>query len=760
MAQQYRTDPLLVRLEEEGKIRNVRAQGRLVRISENNQTASIVLDRAVLVLPERGKEREESYTQKRLMVSFSLPEGETQAALERKHLWVKGTLELYQGARNPGEFDARLYYRSQQIRCRLRANTVQEGKDLLPPFERQVQSFSRAAKEAVNHVFAPEDRGFYQAVLLGDRSELEEETKTLFSASGIAHILAVSGLHVSLIGLGLFGLLRKAGLGLRGAGLASGAVLLFYGAVTGFGPSVYRAVFMLCCSFAAAWLGRTYDLLSAMALSLLFLLWDSPFLLFTGGLQLSYGAVAAIGLETERKKREAGEKEKERGLKAQIADSLSVSLSIQLVTLPMILYHYFFFPPWGILLNLIVIPLMSYAAGSGIAALGFFGIHQQLLRLPSGRFPALFSQLFGWASYGAAGPGHYIFSFYRHLCEWSGYLPFSSILTGRPEWWQTALYYTALVWFYGGRADGKQKSRRTAVPVCLSIFFLFVHPVHGLDIWFLDVGQGDGAVIRTAEITILSDCGSSQERRVGEKRLVPFLKSQGIGHLDYIFISHGDADHINGITWMLEEEADISAGCLVLPAAGKGEAVYEELEELARSRQMQIRYMKAGERLETGKLTLSCLAPAADGEMASARRTSSEEGITQKNTDRNSHSLVLSVAYGSFRMLLTGDIGAEEERTLSLPPVSVLKAAHHGSAGSSCREFLEAVRPSVTILSYGEGNSYGHPARETIERLKEQNSRLFHTAKSGAIRIRTDGRRMKITGFLRKPVDKKGADGL
>ena len=171
----------------------------------------------------------------------------------------------------------------------------------MPAFYRQAQGFKRAAGRAVEAVFGPEDQGIYRAVLLGDRSMLPEEDETLFQDSGIAHILAVSGLHVSLIGFGLFGLLRKMGAGFAKAGLYAGAALVFYGGVTGFGPSVYRAVFMLLCSFAAMRLGRTYDLLSAMALSLLLLLWDSPLLLTSGGLQLSYGAVAAIGFRAQRK---------------------------------------------------------------------------------------------------------------------------------------------------------------------------------------------------------------------------------------------------------------------------------------------------------------------------------------------------------------------------------------------------------------------------------------------------------------------------
>lgn len=782
MGAELRPNPLEARLEREGAIPYARAEGRIVRVSEKNGFCSVLLSDATVYAGGR------TYRQKRLMVSA--PEGGFE---ESARLKAMGKLELYKEARNPGQFDARLYYRSQKIFCVLKAREAEGEDGEAPLFYHQAQSFKRAAGLAVEAVFGPKDQGIYRAVLLGDRSMLPEEDEKLFEDSGIAHILAVSGLHVSLIGMGLFGLLRKAGAGFAGAGLCSGAALVFYAGVTGFGPSVYRAVFMLLCSFAAMQLGRTYDLLSAMALSLLLLSCDSPLLLTSGGLQLSYGAVAAIGLRAQLKKdrekelrREKGPEEGENekkgapsgngargsagalfaGLKGSLGESLGVSFAVQLATLPALLYHFFSFPPWGIFLNLLVLPLMSYAAASGILAAGLWMLGGLLADL----FPAfpggVFAEALRWAACASAGPGHYILALYRMLCRVSLSLPFSSILAGRPEWWQTAVYYSALAWYLGNRGGRKPGSRlKRGVWAALAALFLFIRPVRGLDIWFMDVGQGDGVLLRTNDAAILSDCGSSQDKSVGKNRLVPFLKSQGVGHLNFILVSHGDADHMNGIIWLLEEETGITADCLVLPAAGRGQEVYGKLEMLARAKGMQVYYMARGGRIKAGELVLTCLHPQEETQIPqetadwtenadlAIRRSGSESGTK----DRNGHSLVFSVEYGSFRMLLTGDIGADEERGLlkaglggedSKGAVSILKAAHHGSAGSSCGEFLEAIRPAAAILSYGEGNSYGHPAGETVKRLDRQGCSLWHTARSGAIRARTDGKTMRISGWL------------
>ncbi len=139
-----------------------------------------------------------------------------------------------------------------------------------PAFQSQLIMFRRFVKEALAFLYQEEDRGIFQAVLLGDKSSMDSDIRELYQDGGIAHVLAVSGLHVSLIGMSLYGFLRKRGVGYGWAGTAAAILLFFYGALAGFGASVFRAVFMVFCSFLASYLGRTYDLLSAMALSLIY----------------------------------------------------------------------------------------------------------------------------------------------------------------------------------------------------------------------------------------------------------------------------------------------------------------------------------------------------------------------------------------------------------------------------------------------------------------------------------------------------------
>lgn len=477
----------------------------------------------------------------------------------------------------------------------------------------------------------------------------------------------------------------------------------------------------------------------------------------------------------KKRKEEEQEKEKKKGY-----ETLMLSLAIQLYTMPIQLYHYFTFPMLGIFLNLIVIPLLTYAAGSGLLALGIYSIAfvggkmggmggcssiAGVLSAFGGAASGIseIPEIFRIAASACTGPGHYIFQLYEWLCIQVERVPFHSIVAGRPEMWKIGMFYVALgirnVWSVGEARDNLERKGiflfpkewnapgKNSVFIAVAVVFLVVQPVHGFQIWFLDVGQGDGVFLRTRDEAILSDCGSSQDKKIGKNVLGPFLKSQGIRTLDWILVSHADADHTNGIEWLLKEEADIRVRNLALPAAGKGQEAYKKLETLARKRGAEVYYLHRGETVRAKSLALRCLYPEAGEKPAE---------------ERNSHSLVFDVTYGKFRMLLTGDIGVEDERKIlaveedkKREKVTLLKAAHHGSNGSSSEEFLECFSPAFTVLSYGEGNTYGHPAPEAVERLEQTGTEIWRTADSGAVNVWTDGKRMYIKGYKKQDYGKE-----
>ncbi|MDO5417794.1 MAG: DNA internalization-related competence protein ComEC/Rec2, partial [Lachnospiraceae bacterium] len=603
-----------------------------------------------------------------------------------------GAVSYFKTARNPGQFDLKRYYRSQGISMACFADAVSQsgpGSPLLDGLYR----FRRGCSRILEEICEKEDLGIFRAAILGEKEGMDGEQKDLYQRNGIAHLLAISGLHLSLIGMGLHRLLRRNGLGYGAAGTLAGGLILCYGWMTGASGSAMRAVIMLSAAFLAEYLGRTYDLLSALSLAALLLAHSRPFLLETSGFQLSFGAVLGIGLLGSHLVKGLGASKKWQ-------QNLIISLSIQLMTCPIVLWHYFQYPVYGILLNLLVVPLMGYVVVSGIAGIGLGWL-----------IPAL-----GTA---AVGTGHYILALYQLLCLRFSELPGHQAVWGRPGWHQIGLYYgilAGLTLFLDMR--GRRRERQSSDAVLLTagalccFFCLRPGPQRGCDITFLDVGQGDGIVIQCEKDgVVLIDGGSTSEKNLGEDCLEPYLKSEGISQVDAAVVSHGDRDHISGLLYLLEESRDIRIGSLILPEAGKEDAGYEELLRAAEAEKVPVAYLAAGGQIQAGDCRFSCLYPAAGEEI--------------DPSDRNQQSLILKMDYQDFHLLLTGDADQEGERRMiertggeALADIQVLKAAHHGSRFSNSEALLKASSPELAVISYQEGNSYGHPHEEALERME------------------------------------------
>lgn len=661
-------------------------------------------------------------------------------------------------ARNPGVFDHQLYCRAKGISGIIYADgyTGMGGKahivsDSLYRIRRQLSG-------RLKLIALPEDAGILSAVLLGEKEDLDSAVYELYRKNGISHLLAISGLHISIVGLGIWKLFRKGGAGFWISGIFAGGFLIAYGMMVGSGPSVVRAVSMAGLSFLAAAAGRTYDLPTAMCIPALGLLLTHPYLLTQASFQLSFLAVISL-VYPGRLFSARGETFFTNEKFSAAASAFFVSLSLQMVTAPVVCWHSFGIPVYGVFLNLLVIPLMTYVVLSGFIGLGL----------------SFLSVSAGGAMLGGA---HYILKLYEVVCNGIGKLPGAELVLGQPEVWKIGCYYGLVVSgaiiyergmkiaekFHEKKHKSKEKSEESVlnlwktrilidrkhrlVFLCaawlLAFFFLLPSRPAGLSVTFLDVGQGDGIVLRFASRTILVDCGSSQQKSVGEKVLVPYLRSQGVTYVDLAVMTHGDQDHINGIRYLLEHpESGIRLGGLMMPKAGNDE-IYGKMAELAKEQEIPVYYAAAGDRIENiaGKgMYMECLSP--EGE--------------EKFSDRNEESLVFRVTYDRFSMMLMGDLetGGEENLVGSgvLSPVTVLKAGHHGSATSSGESFLEKLSPEITVLSYGRKNRYGHPAKEVKERLGNIGSEILETGISGAVMIEIDGKKMKVRTMLPPDAD-------
>ena len=653
-------------------------------------------------------------------------------AIEELHLGmsvtVQGICKFPEPDRNPGEFDYRKYCLAKGVTGIFYADYVfsiqmdDKASNYVTFIKRgywKVREMIRQTglmfEQKLEQIAEPEDLGILKAVLLGQKADLDEDLYELYRKNGIAHVLAISGLHVSVIGMGLWKGLRRAGLGYLSSGSIAFLVLFAYGVMTGFGPSVVRSVFMMGLSFCAGALGRTYDLPSAMCIPAMGILLWNPYMLTQASFQLSFLAVLAMfvpGSVLARRWEWEGPLE-----------TVWISISLQIITLPFVLVHSYEIPVLGILLNLLAVPLMSYVLISGI--MGTLGG-------------------FLWNGFGIVllGGAHVILELYQEICLRIQQIPCSNWILGVPPIWKIIGYYGLILC---GTYFGFRCGKRWLFLWGIAVLLLVSRPHRGLSVTFLDVGQGDSIFLKAGNRTMLVDCGSSQKQEIGTDVLIPFLKSQGVRKLDTVVVTHGDQDHVSGIRELLKDmECGIMIGQIIVSEAGREDTVCQELVRIAEERNISVSFCKAGDRL-TGLLgdsiEILCLNP--------KDSTGSEQSIL---TDRNGDSVVLYVSYESFSMLLTGDIGTDEEMELmnryDLPHITVLKAAHHGSAYSNSRALLERLDPSYVIFSYGIGNSYGHPSPGVVDICKELGAYVCETAKSGAVQIWTDGTSLRIEGWL------------
>lgn len=637
---------------------------------------------------------------------------------------VQGEIELFQEAVNPGMYDQRAYYRAQNIRYCLWAEqciVVNSQKD---PVKQWIYELRCKLAEVLKTITSKEDTGIMQAVFLGEKSNLDADLKELYQKNGIAHILAVSGLHISCIGMVIYKLLRKISGNFGLAGVLSGIVIIAYIIMTGGSVSALRAGGMFLVLLIANGMGKVYDMASALSVSVIFILLFYPLQLFQCGFQLSVSTVAGIAVIAPTIY------EGEDHLKWW--KGLAVSCAIQFASIPILLWNFFTYPIYSILLNALILPFASIllvSVGSG-AIVGLYRMSAAIFFI---------------------GSGHIVLKYYNLICEIFEQMPGAIQVIGRAKGWQIFVYF--IVFFslfvclekqtnkkrkniYGILKPKKraefQKEVITAAGLLIllasALFLLRPIPEKELNITVLDVGQGDCSFLYFPDgTTMLIDGGSTTEKEVGAYRIEPFLYSQGIQSLDYVVLTHPDADHMNGIEELLAS-GSIVIQSLLLPNV---EQIKEQYKEIILHCNRVI-WMEKGMIWKSGDVQLQCLHPTKDLSL----------------DDVNDCSVVLKLKYGTFSMLFMGDLGMGQEKNfVELQKTTILKVGHHGSKNSTSEQFLAQIRPDHAILSYGKENSYGHPHKEVVERLEKQNCHIWHTAKQGAIQIKVDEKNYSICGY-------------
>ena len=657
---------------------------------------------------------------------------------------LHGKLKPLEKPRMEGCFDEKSYYESINIFSKFNADSIQVISHDANP----VTVTANSVKEYLNRSYqkiSPDYAGRLSAITLGDQSLLEEDIKESYKKNGIGHLLAISGLHVSLTGMFFYKLLRKAGLSFVPCVLCGTVIILIYTVLTGGSISSIRAGVMFCMTVMADIPGRSYDPLSSLSLQCMVTLLMNPYSIRGPSFLMSYLSVLSIIILGTQFNKIRIVYKKSAFSKIVFAD-LMVSFSVFLGLLPVNLLFYNETPLYSVPINLMIIPLSPLLMGAALVAGSVGGILPQ-----AGVFLIAISER--------------IFDFYDHLCDLFSGIFKGFYLTGTPKLLSVILYYCLIVLFciilkykiadrlcYAHKAgllidrSGRKKIRdKIKIPAMIScvivpagIILVAAKPDEGFYCTMLDVGQGDCIFIHTESgRNLLFDGGSSNIKNVYSKRVEPFLLSKGIRNLDGVFISHSDDDHINAVQDMIDK-GNIRISNIILPDINDDlkDEDYKDVLYKSEEKGIKVSYASEGFNVSERDYSLKCIFP----------------GKEDSFTDINSLSAVYRFEYEGLSVLLTGDTTEESEKKMledgKIKQATILKAAHHGSNNSSHDEFLEAVSPEIALISCGVNNRYNHPGSKTTERLKDHEIPYIVTSKAGAVTIRSSGKGFRVKGFL------------
>lgn len=558
---------------------------------------------------------------------------------------------------------------------------------------------SRAVRGCVAAIFPPDTSGFMAALLTGDTAGMDGGVYASFQRTGLAHVVAVSGLHVVFLA-GLLATLLGSG---RLSAWVTVALLLLFAMAAGGSSSVLRAVFLQSALLLAPLLGRENDSFTSLSTCLMLLLLWNPRAVADVGLQLSFGAVAGIYLVTgplyTRWTERLGEGLFYR-LARLMAGNLATSLGALLFTTPIMAYYFGHISLVAPLANLLTLWAVSGAFLGGLAAAGAG------LLLP-----------------GLGSAAAWVMAWAIRYIQWTALalarLPFSAVPSGGYfGLWLGLVYVMLLLWGLWRKEKGRPIFPVAACVLALcAALLLNTLTFRGGDlrVSVLDVGQGASILLHSRGSTALVDCGGSSPGASGDAA-ADAVQALGTDRLDYLILTHFHADHANGVERLM---ARLEVEVLIVPDAQPDDPLRVKVLELAEAEGAKVRFLMDNTWIPLGETSLTLYAPLGDG-------GANEEGLS-----------VLATC-GDFDALITGDMNASVEKRLikynDLPDIELLVAGHHGSAYSTSEELLLATRPEYAVISVGY-NSYGHPAPEALERLAAAGCQIYRTDRMGTVSI-------------------------
>ena len=661
------------------------------------------------------------------------------------------------GFRNPGAFDYGRYlarrgiYAAGSLGKAERVEVVQRGSR---SYLARLPAFKARLAGHITRTMTDPAAAITREMVLGIRGGLSPAVREAFSASGTAHLMSVSGLHVGFVYAAVF-MVLKHGLiqlrfrllgqfsgGPRPSKLAAACGLLAvlgYACLIGSNLPTMRATLMIATYVLAYLLDRDGDPWHTTALAALLLLLVHPLSLLDIGFQLSFAGVLAIlyaqhvlHLPHGRAVAEPEAVSLASRAKTKFLEAVLISTFASLGTAPLIAAMFQRLPLIAPVANIVVVPFASIAVPLALLA----------------SFLAEIIQPLGDLLLGLAGM---IVSCMYTLIAWFAAVPYAAPRIGAVALPVIVLAYSSLVLLPYSRASRAARWGAVIGAVLIGAWqtwpWLVTEGRGQLEVTFLDVGHGDASFIRFPQgSTMLIDGGGSyrDDFDVGERVVAPFLWYQGIRRVDYVVATHPHPDHAKGLGVILR---DFRVRQFWDNGTQVSSQWYGDIRRQAEARRLYRDVVGDGPTAVTiDGVDLELLHPLAAFQLPMKRRGSTEDA------GENNRSLVLKLTYGTISVLFTGDIEREAESFLLQTGhdlrATILKVPHHGSRTSSSEAFVRAVNPSVAVISMQRDSRFGHPHPAVVARYKALGARVFRTDEHGAVSVRTDGQSVWIEPYI------------
>lgn len=625
-------------------------------------------------------------------------------------LQISGEYQEPNKARNYKGFDYKNYLKINKIygiiRVDLYTNIIIKHQKNLSNFKLLIHKIREKLKQNIQELLTKETYALGIGILIGDNSRINEKIVEDFKNSNLSHMLAVSGAHINYVVLTVSILFTKKRAGIKAQRVVTIMMMLFFMELTQMTSSVVRAGISCIIYMLASLLYRKADVINAMAISTLLILLNNPFKLFDIGFQLSYAGTLGIILFCKLINIPIKNK-----LLKYLKDSIIISISANIFIIPIMMYQFNTISLTFILSNLLAGPLLGISIILEIIVLLISFMSINIAAIPAKVLNILLILII-------------------NIANWFSNIEISKIYVITPQIISIVAYYlicAAIIL--------KQKNRKIIVIIMLTVLIINLFPTpKKLRINFIDVGQGDSTLIRTeTNKVILIDSGGSTASRsfdVGNKVLLPYLLDRRIKKIDFIIVSHFDADHCQAFETVID---NINVRKVVVCKQSMITQEYLNIINKCKKKNIKIIVVERGDKLKIDKRTeFEILHPG-------------ERFLDDGKGGLNANAIVCKMNYKLnngkiFSILFTGDIEVEAEKELEQVygkklKADILKIAHHGSKTSSREKFIKLVSPKIALIGVGENNKFGHPADITLERLEKENVKVYRTDQMGEVSI-------------------------